>query len=73
MELHYLKIAVEVPIRNTNEKLAVMQEKNKTTREFDLKIKPQIYNWILPNIKNLNLVIQKGLANFKKGPIYILD
>jgi hypothetical protein len=44
MELHYLKIAVEVPIRNTNEKLAVMQEKNKTTREFDLKIKPQIYN-----------------------------
>lgn len=69
MELHYLKVAAEIRLPNSNKKLAVIQEEVKIVKEFTLKMEPGIYNKILSSAKTLTSVIQHSPARFEKGPI----
>jgi len=67
--IHKLKVAVEVRIPDSNEKIAVLQEKMEIIKEFSLKMEPAIYDRIMKTIQNLTSVLQRGPTRFEKGPI----
>ena len=66
---HKLKVAIEIRMPDSNEKVAVIQEKVEILSKFTLKIEPFIYETTLETVKHLMSIKQKGPACFEKGPI----
>jgi hypothetical protein len=66
---HILKVAIEVRMPDSNESVAVLQEKIKLAKEFTLKMEQSVYERILATIQNLTSVLQMGPSRFVKGPI----
>jgi hypothetical protein len=66
---HILKVAMEIRMPDSNEKVVVIQEKVELLSEFSLKVEPFIYETTLNSIKNLMSIKQKGPARFEKGHI----
>ena len=66
---HILKVAMEIRMPDSNETIAVIQEKVEIMSKFTLEIEPIIYETTLKSVKNLMSIKQKGTARFEKGHI----